>query len=53
MEVKSSMKKEFDREPVYNQKNLKAKIKFYNGKINTNFRSHKIPKKVLNLFAYQ
>ena len=38
--VKNSLKKEFDSEPVYNEKYLKAKIKSYNGKIKT-----KIPKK--------
>ena len=32
--VKNSIKKEFDSDPVYNQKYLKAKIKSYNGKIN-------------------
>ena len=37
-------KKEFLSEPVYNEKYLKAKIKSYNGKINTNFRDNKIPK---------
>ena len=42
--VKSSIKKELDSEPVYNEKYLKAKIKSYNGKINTNFHSNKIPK---------
>ena len=42
--VKNSIKKEFDCEPVYNEKYLKAKIKFYNGKINTNFHNNKIPK---------
>ena len=41
--VKNSVKKEFDREPVYNEKYLKAKIKSYNGII-TNFRNNKIPK---------
>ena len=43
--VKNSLKKEFDSEPVYNEKYLKAKIKSYNGKINTNFHGNKIPKK--------
>ena len=43
--VKNSLKKEFDSEPVYNEKYLKAKIKSYNGKINTNFHGSKIPKK--------
>ena len=35
--VKNSLKKEFDWEPVYHEKYLKAKIKSYNGKINTTF----------------
>ena len=38
------LEKEFDSEPVYNEKYLKAKIKSYNGKINTNFHDNKIPK---------
>ena len=42
--VKNSIKKEFDSKPVYNEKYLKAKIKPYNGKINTNFRNNKIPR---------
>ena len=42
--VKSILKKEFDSEPVYNEKYPKAKIKSYNGKINTNFHDNKIPK---------
>ena len=41
--VKNSLKKEFDSEPVYNEKYLKAKIKSYNGKISTNFHDNKIP----------
>ena len=36
--------KNFDSEPVYNEKHLKTKIKSYNGKINTNFHNSKIPK---------
>ena len=43
--VKNIIKKEFDGEAVYNEKYLKAKIKSYNGKINTNFHNNKIPKK--------
>ena len=39
--VKNSLKKEFDSEPVYNEKHLKANIKYYNGKINTNFQNTK------------
>ena len=42
--VRNSIKKEFDSKPAYNVKYLKTKIKFYNGKINTNFQSNKIPK---------
>ena len=42
--VKNSIKKEFDSDPVYNDKYLKAKIKPYNGKINTNFHNNKTPK---------
>ena len=42
--VKNRLKKEFDSESVYNEKYLKAKIKSYNGKINTNFHDNKIPK---------
>ena len=41
--IKSSPKKEFDSEPVYNEKYLKAKIQSYNGKISTNFYNNKIP----------
>ena len=34
--VSSNIKKEFVSEPVYNEKYIKTKIKFYNGKINKN-----------------
>ena len=33
--VKNGLKKEFDSEPTYNEKYLKAKIKSYNRKVNT------------------
>ena len=33
---KHSNKEEFDSDPVYNEKYLKAKLKFYNEKVNTN-----------------
>ena len=36
--VQNIIKKEFVSEPVYNEKYLKAKIKSYNKKINTNFQ---------------
>ena len=42
--VKNIIKKEFDSDPVYNKKHLKAKIKSCNGKIDTNFHNNKIPK---------
>ena len=40
--IKSSIKKELDSEPVYNEKYLKAEIKSYNAKISTNFHNNKI-----------
>ena len=43
--VKNSCKKDFNSEPVYNKKYLKAKIKYNNRKINTNFYHNKIPNK--------
>ena len=42
--VNNIFKKEFDSKTVYNEKYIKTKIKFYNGKINTNFDNNKIPK---------
>ena len=41
---KNTINKEFDSDPVYNEQYLKAKIKYYNGKINSNFRNNNIPK---------
>ena len=41
--VKIVIKKELDKEPLYNEKYLKGKIKSYHGKINTNFCNNKIP----------
>ena len=43
--VKNSLNWESDNEPVYNEEYLEAKIKSYNGKINTNFHNNKIPRK--------
>ena len=40
----NSMKKGFDSEPIYNEKYIKTKIKFYEGKINTNFHGDKVIK---------
>ena len=42
--VKNGIEKESDIENVYNEKYLKAKLKSYNGKINTNFYSYRISK---------
>ena len=42
--VENSLKKEFASEPVHNKKYLKAKIKSYNGKVNTYSHDIKIPK---------
>ena len=38
------IKKEFDSNPVYNEKYIKAKMKSYHGKTNTNFHNNRIPK---------
>ena len=51
--ILKSIKKEFDSEPLYDEKYLKAKIKSYNEKININFDNDKMQKKILNLFVYQ
>ena len=40
----NSIKNGSDSEPVYNKKCVKTKIKFYEGKINTNFNGDKVPK---------
>ena len=42
--VKHSLRREFDSEPVDNEEYLKAKIKSFNGKINTKFHNNKIPR---------
>ena len=42
--VSNIIKKEFDSNPIYNEKYIKTKIKSYNGKINTNFHNNKTPK---------
>ena len=44
--VKITINKEFDSDPVYNQKYLKAKIKSYNEKITINFHKNEIQKEV-------
>ena len=37
--------KQYDSQPLYNEKYLRTKIKSYKGKTNTNFHNNKIPKK--------
>ena len=44
--VRNIIDKEFDSDTVYNKKDLKDKIKSYNGKINANFRNNKISKEL-------
>ena len=44
--VKNTIDKEFNSDLVYSEKYLKAKIKSYNRKINTNFHDNKIPKEL-------
>ena len=41
--LRNSIKKEFDSEPVYNEKYLKTKTESQKGKINTNFHNKKLP----------
>ena len=45
IKFRKTFKREFDSEPVYNEKYLITKVKSYKGKINTNFYNNKIPKK--------
>ena len=42
--VSNIIQKEFESNPIYNEKYIKTKIKFYNGKPNTTFHNNKIPK---------
>ena len=49
--LKAVSKENFIVEPVYNDKYLKAEIKSYNGKINTNFHDNKITKEGSNLIC--
>ena len=55
----TTIKKDFDSDPVYKENYLKAKIKFYKRKIATNFHNNEVPKEgskfkdISNLFVYQ
>ena len=51
--VKNTIDKEFDSDPVYNWKYLKAKLKSYNGIINKISIVIKYQIKVLNVFTYK
>ena len=42
--IKSLIKKEFNSEPVYNDKYIKTKIKIYNDRVYTNCQHNKMPK---------
>ena len=42
--IKSFIKKEFNSEPVYNDKCIKTKLKIRNNKVHSNFEHNKIPK---------
>ena len=42
--IKSSIKKEFYSEPMYNDKYIKTKIKICNNRVYTNFQHNKISK---------
>ena len=44
IKLKTKLKKDFNSEPVYNDKYLKTKAKIYNNKVYTNFQRNKIPK---------
>ena len=50
--IKNSIKKEFDNEPLYNEKYLKAIIISYSGRINTNFHNNKIPQEDFQYTTY-
>ena len=45
-DIWEKIKKEFDSEPVYNEKYIRPTIKSFNGKINKNVCNNKIPKEV-------
>ena len=51
--VSISIKKELDSQSVYNKKNLRTKIKSYEGKININVHDNGIAKELVIAFIYQ
>ena len=48
--VSKVIKKGFDSDPIYNENNLKTKIKSYEGRINKNFHHDKIIKRGFSLY---
>ena len=48
--VSKVIKKGFDSDPIYNENNLKTKIKSYEGRINKNFHNDKITKRGFSLY---
>ena len=52
--VSNLMNREFDSEPVYgdNDKCIKAKIKMYEDRVNTNYRIKRCLKKMSHISAY-
>ena len=50
--IKQEHQKEFDSEPVYDEKYLKAKMKSCKGKINKNVYNDKIPKKKISVYLF-
>ena len=51
--VKNIIKKEFDSEPVYKEKYLKAKLNTITEKLTQILTIIKYQKRILNLFVYQ
>ena len=51
--IKNNIENEFDSEPVYNEKYLRAKMKSYNEKLTQIITIIKYQKKILNLCVYQ
>ena len=47
------IKRRFDSELVYTEKHLKIKMRYYKGKINTNFHDDGCQNKVFVVFVYQ
>ena len=50
--VKNSIKKGVDSEPFYNEKYIKAKIKTYNVKLNTNVSQKQNTKRKFGLYLF-